>query len=95
MIRLARFLVTMGLTIPVAAAGSEGNPQDLAGPLAVVREKIVRQVEEKRIPSVSLAVIKDGEIIWEEAFGLADIENKIKATPETIYPIASVTKPSR
>ena len=93
MIRLARLLVTMGLAIPVAAAASEGHPQDLAGPLAGVREKIVRQVEEKRVPSVSLAVIKDGEIIWEEAFGLADLENKIKATPETLYPIASATKP--
>jgi CubicO group peptidase (beta-lactamase class C family) len=38
-------------------------------------------------------VVKNGEIIWEEAFGLANLEKKTRATPETLYPIASVTKP--
>jgi hypothetical protein len=42
---------------------------------------------------LSLAVVKDGEIVWEEAFGLADLERKIPASPSTLYPIASATKP--
>jgi len=62
-------------------------------PFAGVRDRVIRAIEEKQVPSVSLAVVRNGEIIWEEAFGLADLENEIKATPETIYPIASATKP--
>jgi len=58
-----------------------------------VREKIVRLVDDKKIPSLSLAVVKNGKIIWEEAFGLANLTKKIKASPETLYPIVSATKP--
>jgi CubicO group peptidase (beta-lactamase class C family) len=68
-------------------------PQGRLDPFAGVRDRIVRAIEEQKIPSVSLAVVRDGEIVWEEAFGLADVEKKIAATPETVYPIASATKP--
>src|SRR5689334_19790680 len=44
------------------------------------------------LPSTALAVVKDGEIVWEEAFGWADQERRIEATPTTPYSVASVTK---
>lgn len=69
-----------------------GNSQSQTDPFIEVREKIARLIEEKKLPSLSLAVIKNGDILWEEAFGLANLEKKIKATPETLYPIASATK---
>jgi CubicO group peptidase (beta-lactamase class C family) len=55
-------------------------------------EKIKERMRQHRLASLSLAVVHDGEIIFSQAFGYADIEKKIAATPETIYPIASVTK---
>lgn len=58
-----------------------------------VRQKIAGWVEKGEIPSVSVAVAKDGAIIWEESFGWADREKMIKATPNTIYSVASVSKP--
>ena len=58
-----------------------------------VREKIREWVEKGEVPSVSVAVAKDGQIIWEESFGWADREKMIKATPNTMYSIASVSKP--
>jgi CubicO group peptidase (beta-lactamase class C family) len=44
------------------------------------------------IPGASLAVLKDGEILVASA-GLADIEAGRPISPETQFPIASVTKP--
>lgn len=43
-------------------------------------------------PGVSFMVIKDGEIHLTKSYGYADLENKILATPNTNYRIASVTK---
>jgi CubicO group peptidase (beta-lactamase class C family) len=40
-----------------------------------------------------VAVARDGEIIWEEGFGLADREQGIPATEHTPYPLASISKP--
>jgi CubicO group peptidase (beta-lactamase class C family) len=44
-------------------------------------------------PSLAVAVAKEGNIIWEEAFGWANREKRIPATVETRYAIASVSKP--
>jgi len=88
-----KILVTAGWLALVAAGLLGGNAQGQLNPFLEVKDKIIRLIEEKKIPSLSLAVVRNGEIIWEEAFGLANLEKKIKATPETLYPIASVTKP--
>ncbi len=42
---------------------------------------------------MSVAVAKDGQIIWEEAFGWANREKMIQATPNTMYSMASISKP--
>ena len=58
-----------------------------------VRAYIQKTIADKQLPSVSVAVAKNGKIIWEEAFGWADREKGIPATPDTIYALASLTKP--
>lgn len=45
------------------------------------------------IPSISFAIIKNQELVFSTAFGYADIKNKIVATDNTVYSIASLTKP--
>ncbi|OGD17422.1 MAG: hypothetical protein A2V76_08050 [Candidatus Aminicenantes bacterium RBG_16_63_14] len=88
-----KILVSTGFLTLATAAIIRGNSQSLTAPVSDVRERIVRLIEEKKAPSLSLAVVRNGEIIWEEAFGLANLEKKLKATPETVFPIASATKP--
>src|SRR5262245_23072102 len=58
-----------------------------------VREFIKQQLTERRLPSIAVAVARDGQIIWEEAFGWADTEKRVPATPHTMYSLASISKP--
>jgi len=58
-----------------------------------VRAHIEQLVTEGEVPSMAVAVARDGEIIWEEGFGLADRENSIPATEHIMYPLASISKP--
>ena len=44
------------------------------------------------LPGVSAAIIYDQELIWSSGYGLADVENQIPATPETMYSICSISK---
>ena len=61
--------------------------------LAARLERLVRQAQrEKRAPSISAAVLRDGELIWETAVGVADVEADLEATPDTQYRIGSITK---
>jgi D-alanyl-D-alanine carboxypeptidase len=43
-------------------------------------------------PGLSVVVVKDGEVVYSNAFGYADEPHQIKATPETVYHWWSMTK---
>jgi CubicO group peptidase (beta-lactamase class C family) len=55
-----------------------------------------RDVEQLRrtlgIPGMSAAIVKDQKVLWLRGFGFADLENRVPATPDTLYHVASVTK---
>jgi CubicO group peptidase (beta-lactamase class C family) len=64
-------------------------PEQLSGELS----RIVRAAQaEDRLPSLSAAAFRAGEVVWAEAVGLADAEAGTEATPDTQYHIASITK---
>jgi len=46
-----------------------------------------------RIPGMSAALADDRHIVWSRGFGFADLERSQRATPDTIYHLASLTKP--
>ncbi|MCH2101314.1 MAG: beta-lactamase family protein, partial [Planctomycetes bacterium] len=50
-------------------------------------------VHEHRLPGGSLAIMKDGELLYARAFGWADPDKKIAARPASLYRIASISKP--
>ncbi|MBM3135287.1 MAG: beta-lactamase family protein, partial [Chloroflexi bacterium] len=48
--------------------------------------------QQMKIPGMSAAVVKDGQLVWARGLGYANVENRVPATPETPYHLASVTK---
>ena len=48
--------------------------------------------EANPVPALSLAVARPGEAIWSRAFGKADLEAGIAATPEHLFRLGSVSK---
>src|SRR5712692_9835741 len=57
-----------------------------------IRQLVQRKLAENAVPSMAVAVAKDGRILWEQGFGFADRESRIPATAETVYSLASLTK---
>ena len=49
-------------------------------------------VDRAQYPSLSVAVVRDGKIAYQGAFGLDNIEAGRQASSETSYHVASVTK---
>lgn len=58
-----------------------------------VRAAVLGEMGERGIPGLSLAVVESGAVRYEEGFGFADVENDVPARPETVYRLASVSKP--
>lgn len=44
-------------------------------------------------PGMSIAVVLDNRLAWSGAFGMADVENDVPARANTVYRIASISKP--
>lgn len=44
-------------------------------------------------PGLSVAVVIDDQLAWSKGFGLADVENEVPARANTVYRIASISKP--
>jgi CubicO group peptidase (beta-lactamase class C family) len=55
-------------------------------------ERLLREAQAARLPSVSAAVVRRGAPVWAGAVGLADAGSGRAATPETQYRIGSITK---
>ena len=58
-----------------------------------VRARIAKALVDHNIPSISVAVVREGQIVWEQGFGWADRENRVLASEHTMYSIASISKP--
>jgi CubicO group peptidase (beta-lactamase class C family) len=61
--------------------------------LARVREVLKRGIEEKSFPGGVYGIQRHGETVALEAFGLRDTDPEAPATVNTLYDMASVTKP--
>jgi CubicO group peptidase (beta-lactamase class C family) len=57
-----------------------------------VDDYIKAEMERRKIPGLSLAVVRDGEVIKAQGYGLSNVELNVAATPETIYQSGSVGK---
>jgi CubicO group peptidase (beta-lactamase class C family) len=68
------------------------DKQSYTGQLEPVRDTVQTLLDRGEIPSMAIGVIKDGALLWREAFGWADIEAEIEATPATIYGLGSMSK---
>src|SRR3954471_5890947 len=53
---------------------------------------VAQEQHTSRLPSVAAAVLRDGEIVWETAVGVADVAAQRDATTDTQYRLGSITK---
>jgi CubicO group peptidase (beta-lactamase class C family) len=45
------------------------------------------------VPGASVAVLKNGEVVWAKGYGMADPARGIPVTPDTVFDAASIAKP--
>ena len=72
------------------SAIAQRKPVDLIGPK--IDQFVKQAMAAVHIPGVSLVVIKDGKVIKQGAYGLANIDLNVAVKPETVFLLASITK---
>jgi CubicO group peptidase (beta-lactamase class C family) len=75
------------------AGTAVADPPTLSAPMAARIDGLVRSaLSAGQIPGASVAIERRGHVIYQKGFGFADLENKVAVTPETVFPIGSITK---
>src|SRR5262245_24510709 len=88
---LAAILALLAFAIVPSLAGQEAR-------LAPEKQKqieaaVTRYLSASRAPGLSVAVVENGTFEWSSGFGMADLENAVPASSQTLYRLASISKP--
>jgi D-alanyl-D-alanine carboxypeptidase len=88
--RLSRFVLIVVVTL---LSLTFANAQELSSELRGKIDKLANDALAKSgVPSASVAVVKDGKIVYLNAYGSARLEPKTPATPGMRYSIGSISK---
>jgi len=78
-------------TTPITIGIEEGIENEVADDFDARIEELMRQ---GHLPSIAVCIVKNNTMVWAKGYGYANLNplNKRKATPDTVYPIASISK---
>lgn len=96
-VAVAATVIALQEPIPAATTAAADNNRiyddSYARVVASAREELDAYRASLVAPSLSVAVGVEGELVWADARGYADLELQTYATPETVYAVGSVSKP--
>src|SRR5689334_1121859 len=85
---MRRTLAVLTLTVAVSHPLAAQSSPDFSDVRRILREGMARE----SAAAAAFGVVRDGEIIWEEAIGWADSANNRRATPSSPLLLASLNK---
>jgi CubicO group peptidase (beta-lactamase class C family) len=90
---LLRAAACVGVTLSILAQAPAQAPPQLSEQTREQVDQIARQVlKSTGVPSASVAVVKDGTLVYAHAYGNARLEPPTPATAEMRYKIGSISK---
>src|SRR5918993_4421648 len=78
------------VTVTPAARAQAPDPYKPA--VEHLQALVEREVADKRLPALSIALIDDQRVVWSKGFGHQDRDGKVPATARTVYRVGSVSK---
>ena len=85
LVRLLAYLLTASCV--VAQTGKLSAEKQ-----AKIESTISNFMAASKAPGISAAVVENGEFVWSAGFGMADLENSVPATAQTVYRLGSISK---
>ena len=88
-----RTLAVCLLTVWLVSAGAAQQSTLPADVRARMEDGVAKFMAATKAPGVATSVVLNGQEVWSEGFGMADLENNVPVTPQTLFRLASVSKP--
>jgi len=88
------------LSVPLTALAADplprGKPEEVgmsSERLALIERAVNAEIARDQLPGAVLMIARRGKLVYSETFGYRDKAAGVKMTPDTIFGIASMTKP--
>src|SRR6266496_770007 len=78
---------------PCSVTSTRTSPASASEQADGVDDYLKSEMTKRHIPGVSVAVIRDGKVILASSYGQANVELSVPVTPDSVFKLASVTKP--
>ena len=87
--------------IPPGQKGSAGPPSSQPGGVAAIDPSglevlldpvFAKGMADEHIPGAVFILVRDGRVVFQKGYGVADVASQRPFRPDTIFPIASITK---
>lgn len=76
----------------LASAAFAQVPEPYAKAVEALAAAVEREVKDKNLPALSVALVDDQRVVWAKGFGHRDAAKTVPATAETVYRVGSVSK---
>jgi CubicO group peptidase (beta-lactamase class C family) len=95
--RTCSVILSAALTAGCGGAHTEEHRQVadsgvLDGFVPALDERVPRYLEESRVPGAAVALIQNGDVVYQRGFGYADLERRVPVTPQTGFNVGSISK---
>lgn len=80
------FLLILFLLFQFSVMAQNPNPN------VTLSVNIQDEMNTEHFPGVSTIIIKNGEIVWVESYGFADVDNMVPVQDTTVFMLASISK---
>lgn len=57
-----------------------------------ITQAVENELKEKNVPGAELAIVRDGEVVYEKAFGVRSLEDPMSVQTDTLFRLGSTTK---
>ena len=89
---MKKLLLLTVIAVTAISGTAQENQTNYSEALELIEVWLDAQRDYDQVPGMSVIVVDDQEVLWSAAFGMANQEDQVEATPSTLYSICSISK---
>ncbi len=92
LITLSTLTLFLGACATTLQKPDQFTQGDYTSTEAYISQLIDKEMSDRHITGLSIALVDDQKIVWSQGFGYADVQNKVPASAATVYRLGSISK---
>jgi CubicO group peptidase (beta-lactamase class C family) len=86
-------LTLLKLSTAAPEERSHVTPEQVIHAIQEIEKLAQKQIEENALPGLAIAVVFQDKTVYAKGFGVRDMNTKVRVDPDTVFQLASVSKP--